>query len=274
MTKRLLSKGYQFQKFGNKKDTKLRKNLLRKLVREEELTKEEAMTLGEISKANLDLPFKYVIRGDQFLGHKVYSDVVKSVSPICSTTQNLVAKLGNYNSRNITLNKEVALTNEYNDHCPVYEENYSLNANITKPYGIFNVYDLTQKRFRPALVLEKVEGKSLVQLTEKDIQLDSDLYHRLKKQAEKEFRKLTQKFILSDFEDRNIIVEEGTGKVYIIDFEGCKRRSERKSESKYSNLGKNNIKLNSYNLLDFPGHYLKKISKSKLNSYNLQGGLN
>jgi len=144
MKKQLLLRWYQLQKFWNKEDPKLRKNLLRKLVKEEELSLKEAQMLGGANKANLNLPFKYIIRGDQFLGHKDYSDVAKNVSPICSITQNLVAKLGNSDSRLVTPNKKTALTNEYNDHCPVYEESYNLNANITKPYGIFNVYDNTK----------------------------------------------------------------------------------------------------------------------------------
>ncbi|HIG95002.1 MAG TPA: serine/threonine protein kinase [Nanoarchaeota archaeon] len=250
MKKQLLLRWYQLQKFWNKEDPKLRKNLLRKLVKEEELSLKEAQMLGGANKANLNLPFKYIIRGDQFLGHKDYSDVAKNVSPICSITQNLVAKLGNSDSRLVTPNKKTALTNEYNDHCPVYEESYNLNANITKPYGIFNVYDLTQKQFRPAFVLEKINGKSLVQLTEKGLKQKSDLYNRLEKQSRKELRKLTQRFIPVDFEDRNIIVEESTGKVYIIDFEYWKRKSESKSNkpSDYFSYTKDNMKLNSYNL--------------------------
>ena len=83
MKKQLLLRWYQLQKFWNKEDPKLRKNLLRKLVKEEELSLKEAQMLGGANKANLNLPFKYIIRGDQFLGHKDYSDVAKNVSPIC-----------------------------------------------------------------------------------------------------------------------------------------------------------------------------------------------
>src|SRR3989339_670630 len=77
-----------------------KKDLYRKLVREEELTKEEAKSLGDTRKANLDLPFKYIIRGDKYLGAPVYSEGLKNIATICSSKNNLVAKVSNRRERN------------------------------------------------------------------------------------------------------------------------------------------------------------------------------
>src|SRR3989339_217114 len=68
-----------------------KKDLYRKLVREEELTLEEIEFLGDTSKANLDLPFKYVIRGDKFFCSR--NTNLPNLAPICSPNNNLMEKI-------------------------------------------------------------------------------------------------------------------------------------------------------------------------------------
>ncbi|HLD54816.1 MAG TPA: hypothetical protein VJB35_01010 [Candidatus Nanoarchaeia archaeon] len=201
-----------------------KKDLYRKLVREEELTKEEAKSLGDTRKANLDLPFKYIIRGDKYLGAPVYSEGLKNIATICSSKNNLVAKVSNSRERNFLtflfpFFSKFFLESEFKKHLKVYNNSSQIGINAPKPSGLYNIYDISQRKFFIGQIMEKIDGETLLKYKYKLGKKQTKNYRILSKRMDYNQDKLNKYFIPEDLDERNVVIERRTNKIFYIDFE-------------------------------------------------------
>ena len=184
-----------------------KKDLYRKLVREEELTLEEIEFLGDTSKANLDLPFKYVIRGDKFFCSR--NTNLPNLAPICSPNNNLIAKIGNYQTQRT---KDIQnLEEEYRIHKQVY----NCGIKIPQPKGLYNIYDVSKRKFQKAIVMEKIDGMTLASYCLK-VGPNSPACKEITQHWKKDSEKFGKQFDLKDNSSSNVIVDKDQ-KIHFID---------------------------------------------------------
>ncbi len=226
----------------NKKETK--EEIIKKLLQGKEITKEEASKIEEgITKANPRIPYKHIIKEEIGRGH---SSIVYEIN--YDKPRKLAAKI-------IISNQREELDEGTIKEYAYLKLFYKRKRKVPKPKGIFNVYDPEKRIFKVAIVMEKIEGKTLEQIiNENNEKLEQGVdieemteeiqqYLKIRKEAEKETRKLRRtghesvylaneeryfEGITDDFDEyffeetefpaRNIIYEEKTGDIRIIDF--------------------------------------------------------
>jgi hypothetical protein len=182
---------------------KERLNLLGKLVKGKELTLDEAKVLGSVSMADSCFPFRYVVRGDNRLGAWGY------VFPVIFNLQNLAAKLNNYHFSSDFPKKEFEM----------HSLAYKLEVSTVRPEGLFNVYNVHDKSFWVAEVMERIHGKTFAELNCKSEGRSLYYLNCLNKKKDVIKKNAEKTFEIHDYQDRNVLFEPSTQKVYLIDLE-------------------------------------------------------
>ena len=179
---------------------KTKSQLVRELIRGNEITVEQAKSLGSIENADESLSFKYVIRGDNFLGKNKYSSP-PHVATICGLLGNLVAK------RKGSIKDY--LYEEFKDH----KKYYDLGADLTKPIEFCNVFNFKEGKFERAIISEFEEGKTIGEFRKTK-------YFLLAKKLHAKVLEKTEKLGINPYLDagyRNTIYNQRRGRVKLID---------------------------------------------------------
>jgi hypothetical protein len=191
------------------KMNKTKSQLIKKLLGGNEITLEQAEVLGDINVADKSKPFKYVIRGDNFLG-SAYHSKKKKVAIIAGSQRKWVAK---------RFNSEGDLEGEFKK-CVFF---YNLGAELAKPIDFCNVYNMKEKNFNLSIVLEFLQGSTPYKLRKRR----SKYSNRAENLQKRMTRNATEKGIhVRDCNDENAIYNLKTGKLKLIDPELWELREE------------------------------------------------
>lgn len=175
--------------------------ILKKLVGGDEINLEEANFIGDTSNANLGLPFKYVFKGDIFIGNKLYSENRRRIAPIVCLEKDLVAKRKKSDTyfRNEAQNLKFANSRE---------------LPLVGLHGRFNVYNFRQNSFEEALILDKIPGMTYF---EKKETLGFFGKRKIKKKYSDAINKTSYYFEMQDSHEGNAIYDDVKDKVVLID---------------------------------------------------------
>jgi hypothetical protein len=180
-----------------------RSELIKKLIRAEELSLQEAQILGDTSGTNPNIPFQYIIRGDKFLGSEIYQRY-KGIAPISSTCGGYVAKLTNHH-----WNLKIEAEN--------LELGNKIDIPLVKYYGVRNIYNISHKKFDEAIILDRIYGGTICEIFNLTGEEDEEKLIRLERRWGSAVDKAEKYFFVQDRHNENAIFEYGTQKIILID---------------------------------------------------------
>ena len=149
---------------------------------------------------------------------------LKNIATICSSKNNLVAKVSNSRERNFLtflfpFFSKFFLESEFKKHLKVYNNSSQIGINAPKPSGLYNIYDISQRKFFIGQIMEKIDGETLLKYKYKLGKKQTKNYRILSKRMDYNQDKLNKYFIPEDLDERNVVIERRTNKIFYIDFE-------------------------------------------------------
>lgn len=197
----------------------MRNEILKRIYRGEEISREEAEEVGSIWSCHNNFPFRY-----SFESNSQYSFDPPSFSLFlgCGDSAD-VYTLGNDNSKAIKI---------YNDHHPEWRMIEFFNNQkkmkkkfgdtIPDPTGLFNVFDWSKRKFHPSFIMERCYGTSLdIHNSKFDVKKILDK-NNLRERIETEWNRMKDaghKSYYKGIPFKNIIYNFGTDTFKFIDFD-------------------------------------------------------
>ncbi len=201
-----------------------KKEIVRKLVRGEEITLKEAKKIGSTEGIKKSYSFKYIIHESRDIST---GGTTSEVYCIKLPTRDLAAKIiVEYWARQGSIKKELRTQQV------AYNELKNNRVRPPKPEGIYNIYNLSTGRFQTGIVMEKIEGKTL-----REMGLKKEIADKII-EAQKEMLKEVGIIGLHSENYENTIFDEQEKRFRPIDFGYAKLN--RKLNIKY--LFKKNLK--------------------------------
>lgn len=173
--------------------------IYRKLIRGEELNLEEAEIIGHTYSIHSEFPIRYGINGQNYIGSTKYQQL-KNISLILKPHDYLVAKFFSANH----------IQREYENLQKAKEKGIS----VINPIQLANVYISPQKRFQPALVLERFNGKTIYELQKSKSVYLEEAYELWKQELKKAS---DADIIVNDRHNENVMFDAQTKKIVLLD---------------------------------------------------------
>lgn len=186
------------------------KNLVRNLLDGNSITQREASYLGDTSKASKEFPFSYVIRSDRFIDGGAYGNVY----PI-EGYNHLVVKVEKSPEDEYHSIPRGGRTQKY-----LHEKGF----NVPKPIGMFNIYDIKEKKFSKGLVMERINGQTLYQI-DSNRNPSEKLKQKIERERERIIKKAKKRFNVFDSNYKNVMYDFQTQKTYLIDLDAWEKKN-------------------------------------------------
>ncbi len=203
----------------------IKKEIVRKLVKGEKITLEEAKKIGDPDSIDRTHPIRYIIHENRMISNK---GATSNVYDIRLPSKNLAAKIitGYGTMSTTTIVQEIEI-----QHI-AYDKFKNRRIKPPRPEGIYNIYNLSTGRFQTGIVMEKIEGKTLGEMG-----LRREIADKISR-AQEEMLKEVGIIGLHSENYENTIFDEQEKRFRPIDFGYAKLSEELEKEYFFSSVGR------------------------------------